>query len=81
LTIDIFCANDESFTALRSSKNISTQVFARIFQVDPEKVKIFFVKELKAIKVSMPRQAVQGHAYERDMHCGQQYTRILDLEI
>ena len=81
LTIDIFCSNDEGFNILRSSKNITSQVFARIFMVEPEKVKIFFLEKLKVIKISMPRPVVQGCAYERDMHCGQQYTRILDLEV
>ena len=81
LTIDIFCADSESFNVFKSSKNCVPQVFANIYQVDPEKVKIFFVKDLNVIKVSLPRPAIQGHAYERDMHYGQQYVRILDIEL
>jgi hypothetical protein len=33
------------------------------------------------VKVSYPRAAPQGGMVERDMHSGQQYVRLLDLEL
>jgi hypothetical protein len=81
LTIDIFCSDEKDFDKFKASKNCTSQVFAKVFQVDSEKVKIFFLKSLFTIKISLPRPMIQGHAYERDMHCGQQYVQLLDLEL
>ncbi len=39
------------------------------------------MKDLKVIKVSIPRKEPQGSKYERDMHAGQQYIPLLDYEI
>jgi hypothetical protein len=33
------------------------------------------------IKISYPRAAPQGGMVERDMHSGQQYVRLLDVEL
>jgi hypothetical protein len=33
------------------------------------------------VKISYPRARPQGGACERDMHGGQQYVRLLDVEL
>ena len=35
----------------------------------------------KSLKISYPRTVPQGGSQERDMHEGQQYVRLLDLEL
>ena len=76
VTIDIFCNNEESYKRIASSKNINKQYGAA-----PENVKIFHMDDLKVIKISYPRFCPQGGKDERDMHAGQQYIELLNVEI
>ena len=39
------------------------------------------IARLYVLKISYPRGRPQGGAMERDMHGGQQYVRLLDLEV
>jgi hypothetical protein len=81
ITIDIFCETEEAFEKLKDSKNIGPEVIAGIYGAAPDQVKRFFLPKLKIVKFSFPRLKPQGDKYERDMHGGQQYVRILDLEL
>lgn len=81
VTIDIFCENKEQFNQIANSPNISQNTIAELFDVDAEKVKMFYVENLNVIKISVPRVLPQGSKYERDMHSGQQYVKILDIEV
>jgi hypothetical protein len=44
-------------------------------------VAIYPVEILSMIKISFPRAAPQGGVVERDMHSGQQYVDLLDVEM
>lgn len=81
MTIDIFCDGPEKFELFRDSPVICPKTFSDIFQVPEDTVKIFFLSQLNVIKISVPRIPPQGHPGEQDMHCGQQYIRILDLPL
>jgi hypothetical protein len=81
ITIDIFCDSAEAFGRFRNSPKIGSEVIAGIYGVAPDQVKRFFLPDLKVIKFSFPRLKPQGNRYERDMHGGQQYVRILELEL
>jgi Domain of unknown function (DUF4387) len=81
MTIDIFCDTPERFNQLKESKAIQQDSIAQIYHVTAGEVKIFYVANLNVIKISLPRPYTQGGIYERDMHCGQQYIQILDLEL
>jgi Domain of unknown function (DUF4387) len=39
------------------------------------------VDTLRVIKISFPRAKPQGWMGERDMHAGQYYARLLDVDI
>ncbi|QQO10158.1 DUF4387 family protein [Breznakiella homolactica] len=80
-TIDIFCDGPERFAEFKNSKNIRAETFARIYGAEPDQVKLFFVPDINVIKISIPRKNPQGYRYEKDMHGGQQYTLILDVEL
>ena len=60
---------------------LGPETFASAFGVDPAQVKRFPVKDLSVLKVSYPRPTAQGGVGERDMHSGQQYVRLLDIEL
>jgi hypothetical protein len=44
-------------------------------------VKRFEVPDLAVLKISYPRATPQGGTYERDMHGGQQYVRLLKTAV
>lgn len=48
---------------------------------DPGQVKRLPVDSLEMIKVSYPRPHPQGWRGERDMHGGQQFARLLEIDI
>ena len=81
VTIDIFCNNEESYKRIASSKNINKQLISKLYGAAPENVKIFHMDDLKVIKISYPRFCPQGGKDGRDMHAGQQYRALLNVEI
>jgi hypothetical protein len=79
ITLDVFFADREDFEryagALRDDK-----VAARL-GVDVESLRRYPVPDLFVIKFSFPRENSQGGASERDMHAGQAFVPLLDLEL
>ena len=81
VTIDLFFDSPESFQRYAGSPALGAETFARLFATDPALVKRFPVENLHMIKISYPRSSSQGGMVERDLHCGQQYVRLLDVEL
>jgi hypothetical protein len=81
VTIDVFFDGAEQYRRYRDSPALGPELFARLYGVDAGAVKRFPVDSLQVIKVSYPRASPQGGVVERDMHCGQQYARLLDVEV
>jgi hypothetical protein len=81
VTIDIFFTDEETFRASRNAGLLSAESIAAIYEVDPAMVKRFEVESLAMIKISYPRKSPQGGILERDMHSGQSYVRLLDLDL
>ena len=81
VTIDIFCGDDKIFKRACNSASITKNAIAHVYGVKEEEVKIFRIPSLNVIKISYPRLKPQGEKYERDMHAGQQYVQIAELEI
>lgn len=81
VTIDIFFKDAAAFEASRNAGVLSAESIAAIYEVDPAMVKRFEVKNLSMIKISYPRKSPQGGTLERDMHSGQSYVRLLDLDL
>lgn len=81
ITLDIFFADDAAFRAYAGAEALSAGAIGAIFDIDPILVKRFAVPDLAVVKLSFPRLLAQGGALERDMHGGQQYVRMLDVEI
>lgn len=81
VTLDIFCGEKDVFDTLSASQNVSKEKVAQVYGVHPDEVKIFYIPNLNVIKISYPRVKPQGQKYERDMHAGQQYVQIAELEV
>lgn len=81
VTVDIFCGEKDVFETISASKSVSREKVAEVYGVRSDEVKIFYIPNLNVIKISYPRLVPQGEKYERDMHAGQQYVQISELEL
>jgi len=81
MTIDVFCDSREAYDRLKASTVLRADSIAEVYHVDTNAVKRFEVDDLMVIKASLPRPYPQGSRHERDMHSGQQYVQLLDLDI
>jgi hypothetical protein len=81
ITIDFFFDGPESFARYAEHPALGGETFAALYGADPAMVKRFPVKSLDMLKVSYPRAAPQGGEVERDLHAGQQFVRLLGIEL
>ncbi|MBT9778335.1 DUF4387 family protein [Clostridium sp. MCC353] len=81
MTIDIFCDTEEDYRMIKESPALSNEAVGALYRTDPKKIKRFEVDNLNVIKISMPRPYPQGARNERDMHSGQQYVQLLNIEL
>jgi hypothetical protein len=81
ITVDLFFRDSESFERYASVKELQPESLGVIFGVRPDQVGCYPVANLAVLKISYPRKDPQGGMIERDLHGGQQYVRILDLEL
>lgn len=81
VTVDFFFDGPENFERYHAHPALGAQAFAAAYGVDAGQVKHFPVPSLNVLKVSYPRNGVQGGVVERDMHSGQQYVRLLKVEL
>src|SRR5699024_2320162 len=81
MTIDIFSDKEPSYKRLKKSNNLTKEAIGKLYDVESKNIKIFHIDSLNSIKISFPKVPPQGYKYERDMHSGQQFVRMLSLEI
>ncbi len=81
ITLDLSFPDRESFDRYANAPALQADAIAALFDVDVALVKRFLVSDLAVLKISYPRRSPQGGAMERDMHGGQQYIRLLDVEL
>jgi hypothetical protein len=81
ITIDIFFRDRQAFDRYAEAKELRPAAIGDLFGVKPEHVGCYPVPDLAVLKISYPRQGPQGGTMERDLHGGQQYVRIVDLEL
>jgi hypothetical protein len=81
ITIDLMFLDRTLFDRYVESAALQSVAIGRLFDVDVAQVKRFPVPDLGVLKISYPRRKPQGGAIERDMHGGQQYVRLLDVEL
>lgn len=80
VTIDLFFDGPESFARYAGDPALGPDAISRLYGADPALVKRFAVDSLNILKISYPRATPQGGMVERDLHAGQQYVRLLDVE-
>ena len=81
VTVDLFFDSSGSYAEYHDDPAISAATIAAIYGVDAAHVKRFEVKSLNMVKISYPRATPQGGVHERDMHSGQQFVPLLELQL
>jgi hypothetical protein len=81
VTIDLFFDGADNYRRYAASPALGPELMQRLYGADPRLVRKFPVPKLHMVKISYARTNVQGGEVERDMHCGQQYVRLLDIEL
>lgn len=81
ITVDMFFRDQETFHKYVVSEKLQPKSLARIFGVEMNQIGYYSVPSLAVLKISYPRRDPQGGMIERDLHGGQQYVRIVDLEV
>jgi hypothetical protein len=81
VTLDVFLATDDDYRHVLNSGVISNDTVADLYHVDPARVRIFELPNIRVIKVSFPRNVVAGDFEDRDLHAGQQYVVLAGLAI
>lgn len=81
VTVDIFCGSEAAYSEVAQSPNLNAARLAELLGVPAGGMKIFRLPALRVVKVSYPRRQPQGSPGERDMHSGQQYIPLLDMEL
>ena len=81
ITLNLFFDGPDSYARFRDAPALGPECIGRVYGVDPALVRRYPVDSLQVLKIAYPRAVAQGGAHERDMHGGQQYVRLLDLEL
>lgn len=81
ITVDLFFKGPEEYRRWVDSPALRADAIADAFDVPESSVKRFPVPSLQVLKLSFPRKVPQGGHFERDMHGGQQYVRLLRVEL
>jgi hypothetical protein len=81
LTFDVMFSNALTYEHVRRSGVLTAERFAEIYGVPVDDVDAFQCDQALAFKFSIPRPRVQGDFGDGDMHGGQQYAPLLDIEV
>ncbi|MFC5826340.1 DUF4387 domain-containing protein [Nonomuraea insulae] len=81
LTFDFMCHDEHTFHALVNTGFLRPALFAELFDVAEEQITVVGHPLALAVKVSLPRPAVQGDLHDTDCYAGQQYAPLMDIEL
>jgi hypothetical protein len=81
VTIDVFFEDRDSYTRWHDNPSLQPGSIAKVYEVPAETVAIYPVERLNMVKISYPRANAQGGMVERDLHSGQQFSYLLEVEM
>ena len=81
ITLDLSFSDQAAFERYADAPQLQPEGIGALYGVDPALMKHFPVADLLVLKISYPRRHPRGGALEREMHGGQQYVQLLDVEL
>ena len=79
LTVDIFCGSPEAYVRVRDG--LKSSDVARVLDTPLQTLKRFDIEDLRVVKLSLPRPAVQGTREDRDMHGAALAALVAEIDI
>jgi hypothetical protein len=81
LTFDIMFPDEEKYLKVKRSGALNVNMFAKLYHCAPETVRFFACDNALAFKFSMPRPIFQGNLGDGDLHGGQQFALLMEVEV
>jgi Domain of unknown function (DUF4387) len=81
LTFDVMFSDVTTYERVKRSGVLTAERFAQLYRVPTGDVDAFECDQALAFKFSIPRPRGQGDFGDGDMHGGQQYAPLLDIEV
>lgn len=81
LTFDVMFDAEETYRRVLKSGVLTKAVFAELYRIPEEEVMFFEHDAARAIKISIPRPAIQGDRDDGDMYGGQQHAPLVTLRM
>ena len=81
LTFDILFDDQESFQRVKRSARLTPELFAAIYRCPLHAVRFFTCDNANAFKITIPQAVFQGDLGSADLHGGQQFAPLMDIEI
>ena len=79
ITVDIFCKRQEIYQKI--TKNLTKKFLCDYLNIEERSIQLFFVDNLRVVKISIDRIFIQGSRFDRDMHGAQLANLISELMI
>ncbi|NIO20892.1 MAG: DUF4387 family protein [Candidatus Aenigmarchaeota archaeon] len=81
MTFDIMFDDPAKYQHVKKSGVLTSELFSKLYNTPMEQVHFVICDHALAFKVSIPRPIPSGDLGCTDMHAGQQYAPLLDIEI
>jgi hypothetical protein len=81
LTFDIMFPDEASYLRVKRSGRLTADRFAELYRLPVEQVRFFECDNARAFKFSIPRPITQGDLADGDLHGGQQFVPLMDIDI
>jgi len=81
ITVDLFFKDGDAFDRHVQSAELTPEALAPVLGARADQIGCYRVQNLAVLKISYPRKDPQGGVVERDLHGGQQYARLVDLNL
>lgn len=81
LTFDILFTETSNYLRVKNSGVLNAEMFAKLYHTSAETVRFFECDSARAFKFSIPHPMTQGSVGWADLHGGQQFIPLLNVEI
>ena len=81
LTFDIMFDDQASYELVRDSGALTGERLEKLYGVAPGRGRFFVCENARAFKFSITRPITQGDLGDGDMHGGQQFAPLMNIEI
>ncbi len=81
LTFDIMFESSDVYEQVKASGVITADLFGRLYGIPVDSVRVYAYDPAYAYKITVPRPIISGSLGDSDVHGGQQFGPLVDVEI